>query len=212
MPSSLVTVFGDGAARLPSLPARAPAAASTCFVLPCSIAITTSARTHGRECRRPRRSRRNAKQPRMLPPHAARSAAARFSRVLRALSASARSRSSSALRCSRCSAALLSRSARRRCFRASRLARASSRQVKRCENPFALSGTPLPRPGCNRTAAKPVTASHGRHAAQHGPLATVSNQMPAPAALPAAGTARLSPERRREGPSTAGCPPLKDTA
>src|ERR1035441_8140258 len=100
MPSSRVTVFGHGACRLPSPPAREPAAASiswstfaihavtsASFVLPCSIAITTSARTHGRECRLPRRFRgsgRAAKQSRTLPPHASASAAACRSSARRA--------------------------------------------------------------------------------------------------------------------------------
>src|ERR1035441_5898304 len=93
MPSSLVTVLGHGACRLPSLPARAPAAASiswsacpvharisASFVLPCSIAITTSVRTHGRECRRPRRFRGSgtaAKQAGTPPPHPRGAGAAR---------------------------------------------------------------------------------------------------------------------------------------
>src|SRR5260370_947369 len=85
MPSSLVTVFPHGACRLPSRPVRPPAAASISWsafaihavisaslLLPRSMAITTSARTHRRECRLPRRfrgSRTPATHPATLPPH-----------------------------------------------------------------------------------------------------------------------------------------------
>src|ERR1035441_171360 len=258
MPSSRVTVFGHGACRLPSRPAREAAAASiswstfaihavtsASFVLPCSIAITTSARTHGRECRLPRRFRgsgRAAKQSRTLPPHASASAAACRSSARRAPSASARSRSSSARSRSRRCAASRSCSSRRRCrsrpLRSPRrppgpppppprppplpglpvlrlppavplpllpfpapapcllppggpaddllrprdhrlgiseqrharlVTQRGLRQVKRFENPFVLSGTPLPRPRSNQIAAKYLTAGNRRLRGHHPP-------------------------------------------
>ena len=48
----------------------------------------------------------------------------------------------------------------------------ASRQVKSCEIPFVLSGTPLSRPGSDQIAAKPVTVGN------HGP-----RKLPAPLSL-----------------------------
>lgn len=150
-PSSRVTVLAHGAARLPSGPVRAPSAASSPWpacpiqavmsagsVLPCSIAVTTSPSTQGREWRRPRAPRgsgTSARQSRTLPPAAARSSATRSSSSRRAWPAAARSRSASESARSRLRAARRSCSASRRRRarppRAARRSRRSSRSAAR---------------------------------------------------------------------------------
>src|ERR1019366_301979 len=75
----------------------------------------------------------------------------------------------------------------------------ASGRLRRCENPFVLSGTPLPRPRSNQIAAKHLTAGNRRLRGHHPRPVTAGNQKPASAnpAAPTAGTgmpaARIPP-------------------